>query len=201
MLADRRAAGGRWYGPPSSRVVCRPNAPSGSCGSSQSCDRNRISGCPHVLRRSARMTTSRPSAIAAVPAARKRVPWPRLSTAALLCCLVCESEELCGSGLCPRCCDASCHSETHSAGLKEEVLERDRCRCRVCGAATDIVHHRKPGRNDLAWLTTLRAACHATMHRLQALDRCLPALLRELWREQHPEAPALQLPFNWEAPA
>jgi hypothetical protein len=147
------------------------------------------------------MTTSRPSTIATVPAARKRVPWLRYSRQRFLGCLVCASEELCSLGLCRRCYDAARHSETHFGGRKEDVLERDGRRCRVCGAATDIVHHRRPGCNDLAWLTTLCAACHPTVHRLQALDRYLPPPLIELWREQHPETPALQFQFAWEARA
>ena len=54
---------------------------------------------------------------------------------------------------------------------------------------------------ELAWLTTLCAACHTTMHRLQALDRHLPPPLVELRREQRPEGFAARLPFDWEARA
>ncbi|HTF70056.1 MAG TPA: hypothetical protein VK638_46000, partial [Edaphobacter sp.] len=38
------------------------------------------------------------------------------------------------------------------------------------------------------WLITLCPACHATVERLQRLDRYLPPLLLALWREQHPDA-------------
>jgi hypothetical protein len=53
----------------------------------------------------------------------------------------------------------------------------------------------------LAWLTTLRAARQATVHRPRALDRRLPPLLLELWRERHPLGIAAPLPFEWEARA
>ncbi len=129
----------------------------------------------------------------------KRVPWPRHSRQRFLCCLVCGGEELCSSGLCRSCYDAAYHSETCFGGLKEEVLERDRHRCCVCETPTEIVHHRKPGLNDLVWLTTICAGCHAVVHRLQRLDRYLPPLLVILWREQHPEAVAEQLPLDWGA--
>ena len=42
----------------------------------------------------------------------------------------------------------------------------------------------------------LGAACHATVERLQQLDRYLPPLRLLLWREQHPEAEASQWHFE-----
>jgi hypothetical protein len=127
----------------------------------------------------------------------KRTPWPRHPGERYLCCLVCGNSELCSSGLCRRCYDATHHSGTHFGGLKENILERDGGRCRVCDHATQVVHHRQPGLNDPDWLITLCAACHVVAHRLQALDRYLPPLLIELWREQHPEAPVSQLQFEF----
>jgi hypothetical protein len=54
---------------------------------------------------------------------------------------------------------------------------------------------------ELAWLTTLCAACQATVRRPRALDRRLPPPLVERWRERHPEGFAAPLPFDWEARA
>jgi 5-methylcytosine-specific restriction endonuclease McrA len=131
-------------------------------------------------------------------AARKKVPWPARSRQRFLHCLICGHEELCSAGLCRHCYDAAYHSETYFGGLKEDVLERDGGRCRVCAAPTDIVHHRRPGVNDLAWLIAICAGCHAVVHRLQRLDRYLPPLLIELWREQHPASGTEQFPLPFE---
>jgi hypothetical protein len=130
----------------------------------------------------------------------QRVPWPARSRQRFLCCLVCSDPELCSSGLCRRCYDAAYHSETCFGGLKEEVLERDGRRCRACGEPTEIVHHRRPGVNELAWLVAVCARCHAVIHRLEQLDRYLPLALIELWREQHPAARVEQLQLAWETP-
>lgn len=130
-------------------------------------------------------------------ATRKRIPWRRTRRQRFLCCLVCGNPELCSSGLCRACYDAAYHSETYFGGLKEKVLERDGRRCRACREATDIVHHRKPGVNELEWLITICARCHAVAHRLQRLDRYLPPLLIELWREQHVDPAPEQLQLEW----
>ena len=130
----------------------------------------------------------------APPAARKKIPWPARSRQRFLLCVLCGSDEVCSSGLCRSCSDAAYHSRTYFGGLNEQVmLERDGCRCRICGEATDIVHHREPGRNDLEWLIAIGAGCHAVVHRLQRLERYLPLLLIELRREQHPEETLEQL--------
>jgi len=42
----------------------------------------------------------------------------------------------------------------------------------------------------------LRANLIPAVERLQFVDRYLPPLLRLLWREQHPELPDAQLPFE-----
>lgn len=128
----------------------------------------------------------------------RKVPWPAHSPQRFLHCLACGSDALCSSGLCRSCYDAVYHSETYFGGLKEPTLERDGHCCRVCGDSTGIVHHRKPGVNELDWLIAICARCHAIVHRLERLDRYLPPLLVELWREQHHEdAPAEQLQFEW----
>ena len=132
---------------------------------------------------------------------RKRIPWPRHSRRRFLGCLVRASEELRSVGLCRSCCEAACRSETRFGGLKEDVLARDGRRRRVGGAASGIAPRRKSGRNELAWLPTLCAACPATAHRPRALDRHWPPPLVELWREQRPEGFAAPLPFDWEARA
>ena len=133
---------------------------------------------------------------------RKRAHGTAYSRQRFLHCLVCRSAELCSAGLCRSCYDAVYHSEAYFGGLKEVVLDRDGRCCRTCGDPTDLVHHRKPAVNELAWLITVCARCHAVVHRLQRLDRYLPPLLLDLWREQHPKAAAAeQLALAWEAAA
>jgi hypothetical protein len=127
---------------------------------------------------------------------RKRVPWPAHSRQRFLCCLVCASDELCARGLCRSCYDAAYRDESYFSGCKERVLIRDQRRCRVCGLTAPVVHHRRPGVDRDEWLITLCPACHATVERLQQLDRYLPPLLLELWREQHPQASDAQLQFE-----
>ena len=84
------------------------------------------------------------------------------------------------------------------AAARRGVLNQDGRRCRVCGASTDVVHHRKPGVDEDRWLITLCPACHATVERLAQQDRYLPPLLLLLWGEQHPDIPAGQLQFELE---
>jgi hypothetical protein len=127
----------------------------------------------------------------------RKVSWPAHARQRFLCCLVCGNEELCSSGLCRSCYDTAYHSEIYFGGLKEPTLKRDGHACRVCGESTGIVHHRKPGVNDLDWLIAICARCHAIVHRLQRLDRYLPPFLIELWREQHAEAAPEQLQLEW----
>jgi hypothetical protein len=86
-----------------------------------------------------------------------------------------------------------------SQAPKERVLARDAHRCRVCGEVTNVVHHRKPNVDLEEWLITLCPACHATVERLERLDRYLPPLLLTLWREKHPDA-GEQLSFALETP-
>jgi hypothetical protein len=87
--------------------------------------------------------------------------------------------------------------------LRQTVLERDRRVCRVCGEAKSAggspihVHHRRPGVSREKLLIALCPAHHALVHRLQVLDRMLPPLLSELWRELHRGAPE-QLFLNFE---
>ena len=132
-----------------------------------------------------------------VPVVPRKVPWPAQSLERFLHCLVCGSAKLCSAGLCRSCYDAAYHSESYFGGLKEDVLERDGHCCRACGVPTGIVHHRKPGLNEIDWLIAICARCYAVVHRLQQLDRYLPPLLVELWREQHADPAAEQLQLAW----
>ena len=117
-----------------------------------------------------------------------------------LLCLLCGADELCARGLCRRCYNSTYHNDNYFDGSKERILNRDAYRCRVCSTKTNVVHHRKPGIDDEAWLITLCPACHATVERLQRPDRYLPPLLYTLWREQHPDL-AEQLSFELPLPA
>jgi hypothetical protein len=62
--------------------------------------------------------------------------------------------------------------------------------CRAWGSDRWIgVHHRRPGSNAPSLLLCLCAACHAQVHRLLSIWKWIPALVAELWAEQHPGAP------------
>ena len=138
----------------------------------------------------------------AAPAAltpKRRVPWPKRLPQRFLFCLACGSGEICARGLCRSCYDAAYHDDAYFAGAKARVLARDAYRCRVCGEITNVVHHRKPEVDLEEWLITLCPACHATVERLERLDRYLPPLLLTLWREKHPDA-GEQLSFALETP-
>ncbi len=95
----------------------------------------------------------------------------------------------------------------HFAGLRERVLERDGYRCSVCDASgrdkrSIIVHHRKPGRSLLSLMISLCPGCHAKVHRTIAVLGEMPPLLRELWREQHPDGhEQAALDFTEQTPA
>jgi 5-methylcytosine-specific restriction endonuclease McrA len=123
-----------------------------------------------------------------------------------LCCRSCGSPQTRVRGFCASCYAARRRDFLYFGGLRRRVLERDRRRCRVCGQAetgkTRIhVHHRRPGISREKLLVSLCPACHARVHRLQVLDRVLPPLAEELWRELHPRAPEqIFLGFGPEAP-
>jgi hypothetical protein len=81
--------------------------------------------------------------------------------------------------------------EEYFGGLREQVLERDEHRCRVCGASgrdkgSIVVHHRVPGKSLQHLMISLCPACHAKVHRTKAVLSRMSSLLLELWREQHP---------------
>jgi hypothetical protein len=100
------------------------------------------------------------------------------------------------AGFCKSCYWRSRHSLRFYGGHREEVLERDGRRCRACGSERWVgIHHRKPGDNHPSFLITVCAGCHAQVHRLLSICKWIPALLVELWVEQHPGAP-VQMQFG-----
>jgi hypothetical protein len=100
------------------------------------------------------------------------------------------------AGLCNSCYWKWRHSLRFYGGRREEILERDGRRCRACGSDRWLgVHHRQPGSNTPSLLLCLCAACHAQVHRLLSIWKWIPALLAELWIEQHPGAP-IQMQFE-----
>jgi hypothetical protein len=115
---------------------------------------------------------------------------------ALLC--GCGQEALRG-GLCARCDRRERLSRENFSGLRTAVLIRDGCACRLCGECDLemlLVHHRRPGVDEMRWLLTLCRRCHNRVH-----HTCRPGwwfltwdLLRRLWREANPDLPE-QLPL------
>jgi hypothetical protein len=100
------------------------------------------------------------------------------------------------AGLCKSCYWRSRHSARYFGGRREEVLQRDGYRCRACGRDEWVgIHHRKPGNNHPSLLITVCAACHARVHRMLSIWKWIPALLVELWVEQHPGSP-VQMQFE-----
>lgn len=116
------------------------------------------------------------------------------------------------NGTCARCNRRQRLSEENFGGLRERVLARDGWRCRACAEIDDLlVHHRRPGVNLMPWLITLCRRCHLRVHHTwrpayggwRANSRTtrplnkyrVDGLLRELWREVHPDL-AEQLPLR-----
>lgn len=104
----------------------------------------------------------------------------------------CGKSKILAHGMCATCYSLRRQDEANFGGLRERVLERDGYRCRVCDASgrnkrSIIVHHRKPGRSILSLMISLCPGCHARVHRTIAILNDMPPLLRELWREQHPD--------------
>lgn len=120
----------------------------------------------------------------------------RLSAQSVLFC-ACGATDPTPSGVCRRCQRRLKHSRAFFGGFRELVLARDGYRCCGCGAGDRLhVHHRSPGVNHPELLVTLCPACHAQIHRLQALRKWMIDRLVSLWRELHPNA-AMQLQFGW----
>ncbi len=94
-------------------------------------------------------------------------------------------------GMCATCYTLKRQDEEYFGGLREQVLRRDGYCCRVCGASgrgkrSIVVHHRIPGVSKLPLMISLCPACHAVISRTLVMRQPMPALLLELWREQHP---------------
>ncbi len=95
-------------------------------------------------------------------------------------------------GLCATCYTLKRQDEEYFGGLREVVLDRDGYCCRVCGASgrrkrSIVVHHRVPLVSLLHLMISLCPKCHAKVGRTRVVFSLMPPLLRELWREQHPE--------------
>jgi hypothetical protein len=103
----------------------------------------------------------------------------------------CGRDKIIANGHCPTCYTLKRQDEAYFGGLREAVLERDGYACWACGASgrdkrSITVHHRVPGRSLLHLMISLCPGCHAKVHRTKAVLAPMPALLVELWREQHP---------------
>lgn len=93
---------------------------------------------------------------------------------------------------CRRCYDRRHHSLRFFGGMRERVLERDRFRCRACGARVRLLVHHRDRSNEPDLLITLCIRCHARIHRSLGVRRWLSGPLLNLWRELHRDEP-LQL--------
>jgi ribosomal protein L40E len=109
-----------------------------------------------------------------------------------LWCRVCGEGNLLARGLCRRCYARNYFDRRLFGGRRERVRERDGGFCQACGqpgrgTRALPVHHRRPGISQDRYLITVCRRCHARIHRTRMLLKILPALLVELWREQHPD--------------
>ena len=121
------------------------------------------------------------------------VRMPRLVQRSICC--PCGNDKVLALGLCATCYTLKRQDEEYFGGHREAVLGRDGHRCAIPGCTTlkrgkrsIAVHHRSPGNSDPKLMITLCLACHAKITRTLHLRREWPALLRTLWREQHPKA-------------
>lgn len=104
----------------------------------------------------------------------------------------CGNAKILAHGLCATCYSLKRQDEEYFGGLREQVLERDGHRCRVCDAPgrekrSIIVHHRVPGKSVMHLMISLCPGCHAKVHRTVAVLTEMSPLLLQLWREQHPD--------------
>ncbi|RRA50470.1 HNH endonuclease [Acidipila sp. EB88] len=97
-------------------------------------------------------------------------------------------------GLCSTCYTLKRQDKQRFGGHREAVLARDSYRCCIPGCTTLkrgkrslAVHHRVPGCSDPKLMLTLCLPCHAKVTRTRLVRADWPALLRKLWREQHPD--------------
>jgi len=73
--------------------------------------------------------------------------------------------------------------------MRERVLERDRFRCRACGARRGLLVHHRARDNGARALITLCIRCHVRIHRSLGIRYWLSGLLLKLWRELHQHEP------------
>ena len=104
----------------------------------------------------------------------------------------CGNRKIHAVGLCATCYTLKRQDLEYFGGLREQVLERDEYRCRVCEAPgrdkrSITVQHRVPGKSVLNLMISLCPGCHAKVHRTKAVLSQMPSLLLELWREKNPE--------------
>jgi hypothetical protein len=103
-------------------------------------------------------------------------------------------------GCCRRCYDRRYHSSRFFGGMRERVLERDRFRCRACGAQRRLLVHHRDQSNEPNLLVTLCIRCHVRIHRSLGVRYWLSGLLLKLWRELHQHDPMqLQLTLRFVA--
>ena len=115
----------------------------------------------------------------------------------------CRRAKILALGLCATCYTLKRQDEEDFGGMREQVLDRDRRRCRVCDAPGGrkrslAVHHRVAGLSEFDLMITLCLKHHAMVTRTLVMVQNWPSLLIQLWREQHPEAhEQLQLNFSF----
>jgi 5-methylcytosine-specific restriction endonuclease McrA len=109
-----------------------------------------------------------------------------IDQSALWC--ACGRSKLNERGVCPVCARRERLSRERFGGLRDFVLARDGYRAQCCGAIENLlVHHRRRGRNQQAFLISLCRACHTRIHHTLRPGFAFPPTLRDLWREQHPD--------------
>jgi hypothetical protein len=114
-----------------------------------------------------------------------------------LCACGKKSIELKTLGCCRACYDRRHHSMRFFGGMRERVLERDRFRCRACGACSRLVVHHRDGSNEPDLLVTLCIRCHTQIHCGSGLRHWFSEILLRLWREWHQRDPVqFQLAFK-----
>jgi len=90
-----------------------------------------------------------------------------------LCC-PCGRPGIAAFGLCPTSYSLKRQDQEYFGRLREQVLERDECRCRVReapgrGKRSITVHHRVPGKLILNLMISLCPGRHAKVHQTKAV--------------------------------
>lgn len=95
---------------------------------------------------------------------------------------------------CKPCYDRRWRDVHFFGGHREKVIARDRV-C-VCGAAGEVIHHRRPGVNGRHVLIYLCRPCHARIHHCRRLRYWVPRAILKLWEEINPSHRADQLQID-----